>query len=140
VLFFQEEKNPEKKAQLIKDNCDEVLENYSYTKKFTPDELDEFKDELSEVSIEEDNLQEELKELSKGLKEKIKPKKEQKKILLKRLREKSEMIKDSVYVLKDEENYCVYNSEGELITSRKLKQSEKQKTIFQTIRKTGTNN
>jgi hypothetical protein len=138
-LIFQEY-DSEKRKEMLKDNCDEAISNYSYVKKFSSEKIEELKDELSEVSIEQDNKEEELKELSKGLKEEIKPLKEQKKRLLKNLREKSEMINETVFVLKDDANYNVYNSEGELLETRKLKPNEIQKTIFQQIRKTGTNN
>jgi predicted nuclease with TOPRIM domain len=137
-VIFPEITNPEQKAQMIKDNCDSIIPNFSYHKKLTHEELNDCREELGEKMIEVDNLEEELKELSKGLKEKIKPLKKVVKEQLKMIREKGCQITDSVYVLKSDTDYCIYNSEGELIESRPLKESEKQTGIFQTLRKTGT--
>jgi hypothetical protein len=137
-LIFQEIKKPEQKAQTIRDNCDEVLSNYSYMRKFSQEELEDFKQELSENSIEIDILETELSEVKKEFKDKLKPKKQEVKIILKALREKVKEVKDEVFVLKDNDFYCIYNSEGELIESRPLRPAEKQTTIFQTLR-TGTN-
>jgi predicted RNase H-like nuclease (RuvC/YqgF family) len=127
--IFAEVENPEKRAQLIKDNCDEILKN-SFMKKFSEDEIDEYKTELSENSIELDTLQTELSELKKEYKEKMKPKSTRVKFLLTCLRQKAIAVTDDVYVLKSETEYCIYNSEGKLLSSRPLKASEKQKTIY----------
>ena len=136
-LIFQEMEGAER-AQAIRDNCDEVIPNYSYLRRFTDEELTEFKDQLSDESIELDTLKTELEELSKGIKEKMKPRKQQLKQLLKNLREKAEQFQEECYALKSETTYDIYNSEGELLFSRALKPAEKQKTIQMKLRE-GTN-
>jgi hypothetical protein len=138
-MIFQEIENPETRAQAIKDNCDEVLPNYAYMRRFTDEELTEFKNEFSEESIELDTLKTELENISKGIKEKMKPRKQNLKQLLKNLREKAEQFKEECYVLKSETTYDIYNSEGELLYTRALKTNEKQKTIQMKLRE-GTNN
>jgi len=137
--IFEEIISPEVKAQTIRDNCDEIIEKYSFMRKFSDEEIDEYKTELSENSIELDTLKTELDELRKEFKNKMNPKTERLKFLLKCLREKAVAVTDEVYVLKSDTEYCIYNSEGELLSARLLKPSEKQKTLRMALRD-GTNN
>jgi hypothetical protein len=136
--IFEEILTPEKRAQAIRDNCDEVIPNYSFMRKFSDEEMEEYKTELSDNSVELDTLKTELDEMKKEYKEKMKPKATRLKFLLKCLREKAVAVTDEVYALKSDTEYCIYNSEGELLLSRSLKPSEKQKTLRMALRE-GTN-
>ena len=138
-VIFQEIEDQNRRASAIRDNCDEIIPDYLYMRKFTEDEIIEYKDELSENSVDLDSLKTEMEEITKDIKNKMKPKKERLKYLLKCLREKAISVKDECYVLKSDTNYCIYNAEGELVFSRPLKPSERQKTINMALRE-GTNN
>lgn len=136
--IFEEIADLEQRARAVKDNCDEVIPKYSFMRKFTDEEMQEYKNELSDNSVEVDILQTELEEIKREYKEKIKPKAQRLKFLLKCLREKAVGITDEAYVLKSDTEYCIYSSEGELLLARALKPAEKQKTIRMALRE-GTN-
>jgi hypothetical protein len=53
-----------KRAQFLKDNCDE-MENIGYVRYFTPEEMEEMKDNLADVSIELNDLDIQRKETAK---------------------------------------------------------------------------
>lgn len=120
------------RIKFLKDNCDDVHE-MDYMRQFTPDELLEMKDKLSEVDIKIDNYQVERKKQTQTIDAKLKVEKEEHKRLLRGLREKSELVSEQCFKFIDEESRMVgfYNSEGDLINSRPAMGNELQKTIFQ---------
>jgi len=120
------------RIKFLKDNCDDV-EEMDYMRQFTPDELLEMKEELSNVAITMDDLEEEKKDLTSTLNAKLKTQKVRKKRLLKGLKQKSELVTEDCFKFIDENTRMVgfYNSEGDLITSRPAMGNELQKTIFQ---------
>jgi predicted RNase H-like nuclease (RuvC/YqgF family) len=138
-FIFQDVEDLGSRLDLIRDNCDEVIPKYSYMRKFTDEEIDEYKSNLSDDSVEIDTLKDELEDIKKDYKAKMKPKEKRLKFLLKCLREKAISATEECYAMKNETHYCIYNSQGELIFSRLLRPAEKQKTIFMAQRE-GTNN
>lgn len=128
--LFQE--HPEsQRAQMLADNAD-AIESISYTKRFTHEELTDFKHLLSEIAIELDAIEFEKKQIMDKLKTKLKPISEAHKDLLNKIRNKAELIEESCYKMVDEQNDQVgyYNEAGELVYQRPIMPNEKQKTIF----------
>lgn len=128
------------RVQFLKDNCDSVEEK-GYMKQFTPEQILEMKESLSETDININDLEDEKKEVTKEIKEKLDPLKGTRKTLLKNIKQKAEFTKELCYKFVDTNDKTVgyYNSKGDLIESRPATADELQLTIFQ-VNKTGTNN
>ena len=131
----------ELRAQFLEDNCDAV-EDVTYSRAFAPEELALKREQLTDASIKIADIEEEKKEVMDGYKERLKPLQEQKAEAIKALRDKSETVTETCYKFFDEDTKMVgfYNKEGNLVNSRPVFKQELQKTIFATLRKTGTDN
>jgi hypothetical protein len=129
----------EERRQFLADNADAV-EKKEYMRHFTPEELLKKKEGLSETCISINDIEEELKEIKKEYAEKLKPLVERKKRVLGELKKKAELVEEDCYKFIDAEAREVgfYNANGELIESRPAYSEELQTTMFQVIRKTGT--
>lgn len=129
----------EERRQFLADNADAV-EKKEYMRHFTPEELLKKKEGLSETCISINDIEEELKEIKKEYAEKLKPLVERKKRVLGELKKKAELVEEDCYKFIDAEAREVgfYNANGDLIESRQAYSEELQTTMFQVIRKTGT--
>ena len=109
-------------------------------KRFTPEQLLKMKEELSELSININDVEIRKKESAKQYSDELKPLVEEKKDILKGLKNKSEHVTERCFKFIDENTREVgfYNEDGELIESRPAYADELQGNIFQSIRKTGT--
>ncbi len=128
----------EQRIQFLEDNCSKV-EEVGYTRRFTPDEITEMKDDLSKTVITVSDIEEEKKRVLDEFKERLKQPKEILKELIGKIRNKSEFVKERCYAFLDDETRTVgyYNSEGELIETRPMRPEEMQTNMFHI--KTGTN-
>ena len=126
-----------KRIQFLKDNCDKV-EEMGYMKQFTPDEIQQQKDELSEVAITINDIESERKEAMNEFKSKIKPLETQKATLLKNIKTKAEFVREECFKFVDFDDRMVgfYNSDGVLVEMRPMRPDEGQRTINL---KSGTN-
>jgi vacuolar-type H+-ATPase subunit I/STV1 len=122
--------SPTERIQMLKDNA-ERTEEFQYPRELTPDEISELKDELSSESITLSKLEEKKKEAMNEFKAEIKPVKAEVQRILQLLRTRSEEVEEKVYLLADLEEGMMgyYNSKGELVHSRLLRQNEKQYRI-----------
>ena len=129
----------EQRRQFLADNAEKV-EKKEYMRHFTPEELLRKKEELSETCISINDIEEELKEIKAEYSEKLKPLIQAKKQALEDLKKKAELVEEDCYKFIDEETREVgyYNENGDLIESRPAYSEEIQKTIFQVLRKNGT--
>lgn len=125
---------------MLEDNCDKV-EEISYMRPFSHDELSEKKDRLSDVSIEINEVEVAKKAQNEVFKAQLKPLAEERRQLLDDIKNKAERIKGECYKFVDQEAGEVgyYSPEGVLIESRPIRQDERQMTIH-SIGRTGTNN
>lgn len=133
--------DPLERVRFLSDNCDAV-EQKGYMKRFTPEQLLKMKEELSEISININEIEIQKKEAVKEFSDTLKPMIEEKKEILKGLKNKSEHVTERCFKFIDENTREVgfYNEDGELIESRPAYADELQGNIFQSIRKTGTEN
>lgn len=129
----------EDRAQVLEDSCDAV-EDVTYSKPFTPEELALKREQLTDASIKIADIEEEKKQVMDGFKERLKPLQTQKEDAIKALRDKSQTVTEKCYKFFDEDTKTVgfYNSEGNLVNSRPAFKQELQKTIFSVMRKNGT--
>lgn len=126
-----------KERQSILESSADRIEDFSYTKPFTPEQIRVFKDELSTTMIDLNALEDELNAIKDTFKGKMKPLKTQTRTLLTNIKNKSEFVNEKCYVVYEGNEAGYYNSEGELVYQRPLLPGEKQRTIFSL--KTGTN-
>jgi len=128
-------KDPEERLQMLSDSCDKV-EEFSYEKEFTNQDVEQFQAELSEVSIKISQIEQELAKVKKVFTEKMKPLKTEFRTILENIQYRARMVKENAYVFVDHTNNKVgyYNSEGKLIHRRLLNINEHQKTIMSATR------
>ncbi len=133
--------SPQERINFLSDNCDSI-ESKSYMKRFTPDQLLKKKEELSELAININDIEVQKKEAVKEFGYTLKPLIEEKKEILRDLKNKSEHVNERCFKFIEVATREVgfYNENGELIESRPAYADELQGNIFQTIRKTGTEN
>ena len=129
----------EARRQFLADNADAV-EKKEYMRHYTPEELLKLKESLSETCISINDIEEELKEVKKEYKDRLEPLLNKKKEALEGLKKKAELVEEDCYKFIDEDAKEVgyYNQNGDLIESRPAYSEEIQKTIFQVLRKNGT--
>lgn len=125
--------------EYLKDNADAV-EKIGYTHRFSPEELSQKKELLSEACIKISDIEEEKKEAMEEFKERLKPYNEEKSQLMKDIKNGTEYVENAecVKILYHEEKMAgYYNKLGELVYSRPIMPQEMQKTLFNL--RTGTN-
>lgn len=131
----------EGRAQFLEDNCDAV-EEVTYSRAFTPEELAVKREMLTDSSIKIADIEEEKKEVMDDFKKRLEPLNTQKNEAIKALREKSQTVTEKCYKFLDEETKMVgfYNKEGSLVNSRPAFPKELQRTIQMELRRNGTDN
>ena len=131
----------EERADYLRNTCDGT-EEVSYSRVFTPEELAKQRELLTDASIKLADIDEEKKAAMDAFKEQAKPYVEQKRKAIENLRTKAETVTEVCYKYFDEDTKMVgfYNKEGNLVNSRPAFPNEMQKTMFQVMRKDGTNN
>lgn len=129
--------DPKDRLLTLEASADKV-EEISYTKPFTPEQILVFKDKLSTTMIEFSAIEDELKEVKEGYKMKMDPLRSETKGLLKNIKNKAEFVKERCFLMIEGNEAGYYNAEGVLVYSRPLLPGERQKTIFSVTRE-GTN-
>jgi hypothetical protein len=135
--------DPAQREAYLKDNCDKT-EQVGYMKHFTPEQLAQMKETLSEVDIKLNDVQEELKEVKADFRARIEPLADERKELLTRLKNKAEYVTEFCYKIVDCEAREVgfYSADGDLVSSRQAFADELQGNLFHSSTlslKTGTN-
>lgn len=130
----------EQREEFLRNNCD-GMESVSYTRIFTPEELAEQRELLTDASIMLADIERTKKAAMQDFKDQAKPWEDQKSKAIENLRTKSEVVEEECFKVVDDESKMVgfYNRQGDLVSSRGAFANEMQKTIFAEFRKTGTN-
>ena len=135
------EYSDEQRLQMLKDNCNKLLEDYGYDKPLSKDQLKAIKDKLSSASISLADVQEEKKQADSEFNEQIKNLKgtiaEQVKQLKNRTTYTCELCFEVIDY--DEKKVGIYNREGILIEERPAKLNELREPRNMFAQKTGTN-
>jgi hypothetical protein len=132
-------------------NADRIgmLENNSiratertYQKDFTQEEVDEFKTIMSDDMIKLDAIEDAFAEVKKDFKTKMEPLQKNIKSLLAFIKFRSRQVTEEVYLFdfQEEGMMASYNSDGDLVDTRRLTPAERQTNIMSIMRKTGTEN
>lgn len=131
----------EQRATILRDSCDQIEER-SYTMKFDQSEINDLRAELAQVSIMVQELDVELAEIKSEFKNKTKPLGERIGKILEELKSGGEYVKGECFKFIDPDEGKVgwYSPDGYLLEERDIRQEERQRTAFQTLRRTGTDN
>jgi hypothetical protein len=124
-------------VETLEANADKI-ENFSYTKPFTTNQIVVFKDELSTKMIELSAIEDEFKIVKDQFKGKMKPLQTETKDLLTCIKNKAEFITEKCFVVVEGNEVGYYNADGDLVYQRPILPGEKQKTIF-SVKREGTN-
>lgn len=129
----------EQREQILRDSCDQIVER-SYTRKFSGAELAQKRTEYCDVAERVGGLTQELAEVTADIKGKIKPLKERMGGLLDEIKARGEFVRGDCFkfVDQDEGKVGFYDINGYLVEERDMTPEERQRTVFQAIRKTGT--
>lgn len=132
-------KDPLKRETFLRDNCDSC-EQKGYMKPYTPEELQGHKEKLASLSIEIAEIEAEKKIVDQTFKGRLKPLIKAKNQMISNIKAKAEYVTETCFRLTEQETKETgyYNKEGYLIESRPATADELQTTIFQVVRKTGT--
>lgn len=119
------------RKMLLEQNCDKT-EQTKYLKPLSIDEMDIRREQLTENAIKLSEIEDEKKEITKEFKDKTEPLVSANKILLQELKTRQTQVDGVLYYMADHENGMmeVYDENGEMISSRRLRPDEKQGTIF----------
>ncbi len=132
----------EAREQMLRDNCDQI-EQRSFTRSFSQDEVNDRRAELEQVSIQIAEHEENLAQVRADIKGRIKPLLERRSRLLDELKARGEWVTADTYkfVDVDEGRTAYYSADGYKIEERAITPEERQRNIIQATRffnRTGT--
>lgn len=122
----------------LESNADEVKDGIYY-RDFTPEDLEQLRLSNAETDIEIRNLENEIKAVTEPLKARLTELRSAKKSTVTKLKEKREEVNGRTFVFNDFDTREAYeiDSNGNVINLKEL--TRRQKTIYQGIRREGTN-
>lgn len=131
MKIFMPEVSQETRLQLLQQNADHIEET-TYFKPLTPDELDLRRELLTDNAIKLSEYEDEKKEIMNDFKTKMDPLAKQNKKLLTEVKTRQAEISGVLYLMANHDDGMMetYDANGELVSSRRLRPEEKQKNIF----------
>ncbi len=129
----------EQREQILRDSCDQIEER-SYTKRFTQEDTNDRRAELASVQIQISNLEQELSEVKAEFKGKLKPLVERLQGIISELKSGGEYVTTDTFKFcyPEEKMVAYFAPDGHKIEQRSMRPEERARTVFQAIRKTGT--
>lgn len=132
----------EVREQLLRDNCDQI-EQRSFRRNFSQDEVNDRRAELEQVSIQVSELEDYLAQVRADIKGRIKPLLERRSHILDELKSRGEYVTADTYkfVDVDEGKTAYYSADGHKVEERPMTPEERQRNIIQATRffnRTGT--
>lgn len=125
--IFMPELSPEERLNALRNNADRI-ENTTYDKELTQEELDAKREQFVDNSIEVSKLEDELNEKKKEYKNKIEPIKLINRGLQREVKTKKKEVKGQIFHMANHVDSMMesYDESGEMIASRRLRPDEKQ--------------
>lgn len=142
-IIFSEITDPQRRRQIIEDNCDVVLDNHEYKRQFEPEEIETMQVSLSDSLIKLQVLEEKLATYKADFKDQMDPIKDLVKQTLTQIREGAERKVGVCFGFKDMDTkeFGVYSPDGYLVSvPRRLKPDEGLQKQIKMVPKEGTNN
>lgn len=128
---FMPDVSPKERLMLLQENAAKV-EQTTYQKALTPDELAARREDLADDCIKLNQFEDELKEVKDDYKLKMDPLKTANKTRLLEIKTKQSTTDGTLYHVANHQESIMetYDSEGLFVSSRRLRPEEKQGTIF----------
>jgi hypothetical protein len=125
------EATTEERMRVLRDTADK-MEETSYERELSADELDAKREQFVDNSIQVSNLEDELNEQKAKYKNEIDPIKLKNKTLQQEVKTKKTKVKGTLYHLANHEDGMMetYDHNGELISSRRLRPDERQARLY----------
>lgn len=129
--IFMPEVPLEQREQLLRDNCDQIVER-SYTKRFTQAEINEARADLAQLFIQLRELEAQLDEQKAIFKGQMKPIKERADQLLRNLKAGGVFTTSECFKIVDEDegHTGFYDPQGYLLEERPIQPDERTRNIF----------
>lgn len=130
-LFMPEINNQAERLKILRDNCDKV-EVDKYIKELSDEERYARREQLSESALKLRSLEEKKKELMTSMKEEIDPVKRVYNDLLTEIKTGQVELEGEIFYYANhaEGMMEIYDHNGEIITSRRLRPAERQGNVF----------
>ena len=128
---FMPELSPQERIQVLKNNAD-LIEETTYEKDLTQEELDAKREEFVDNSIKVSTFEDEFNEEKAKFKRKIDPLKMHNKILQQEVKTKKQKVKGVLFHMANHDTGYMetYEDTGEMIASRRLRPDEKQARLY----------
>lgn len=128
---FMPDADPKERLMLLQDNAAKV-EQTSYQKPLTPDELGILREDLADDCIKLNQMEEELSEIKGDYKTKMDPLKNANKERLTAIKTKQVTVNGTIFHIAEHERgfMVTYDGKGEYLGERKLRPEEKQGNVF----------
>lgn len=123
--------NRAERIAFLKDNCD-ACENKGYMKPYTPEELQEHKENLANTCIEIAQVESELRQVKAEYKGRLKPLREERESMVSNIKAKAEYVTEVCFRFTDKEKKetAYYNEDGDMIECRPATANEMQISMF----------
>ena len=129
--IFMPGATPDERLRVLRDTADK-MEETSYERELSPDELDAKREKFVDNSIKISSLEDELNEKKTEFKNKIDPVKLENKTLQYEVKTKKTKVKGTLFHLANHEDGMMetYDHSGEMIGSRRLRPDERQARLY----------
>lgn len=140
-VFIGIPQDEEARKSYLEANCDAV-ENISYSHLLSPSELETVKESICELTDAINDAEEEKKAWLDRHKKEVAHHTQLRKTLMEKWKYKMETVEGECYKVIDRDTKMVgyYDADGVLVNSRPATKEEAQRTIFEVLRKNGTDN
>lgn len=131
---------PLARADFLRDNADEVMENQFYRLPLSEEQQRDAEEKHMRLSIDSAKLNEEFSRMKNDFKKKLKAVNDEIAHELQKVRLGAEECKGTLYYFKDHDENMMFtlNEEGEIVGKRHLTPKERQSTLMSITRNTGT--
>jgi hypothetical protein len=128
---FMPELSLQERIQVLKNNAD-LIEETTYEKDLTQDELDAKREEFVDNSIKVSTFEDEFNEEKAKFKGKIDPIKMHNKILQQEVKTKKQKVKGTLFHMANHDTGYMetYDHEAELVSTRRLRPDERQARLY----------
>ena len=125
------EATAKERLMILQENAQKI-EVTTYQKNLTDDELAVKREDLAENHIKLDQFEDEFSEVKQNFKLKVKPLKNANKVILAEIKTKQTSVDGTLFHMANHEDGMmeIYDQEGILISSRRLRPEERQGAIF----------
>lgn len=129
--IFMPDLSEQERLQVMRNHADNIEET-TYEKDLTVEELDAKREEFVDNSIKVSTLEDEFNEVKATHKGKVEPIKMHNKILQQEVKTKKQKVKGTLFHMANQDSGYMetYEESGELIGTRRLRPDEKQARLF----------